>query len=253
MPGVGPAQKLIAREIREACGGDELGADARALDQGGVRPTQQPARIIGERCGRRERRPDEGRTPRRLQTVADDIANNQHGRIPRPLSHEIEVAADLFGDGRQEGRGKLQAGAPGQLGRGERIPDRAQILQFMLGHLKALTQHGEIRFAHRGFFAKPSDQRLLDVLSVIQVVDVALLSGHLGAQPPKLTLLSIGVFAHASILRAGHIVSHGTPVCPCTRPPRWGASQRPAGMPGQCVAVSVGSGCGSRTASRDPT
>ena len=132
MAGVGPAQELLAREIRDAGGGDELAAGAGALDQGGVRPTQQAAGIIGEGCGRGERRPDERCTPPRLQTVADDIADDQHGGILRPLSHQVEVAADLFGGG-QERRGKLQAGTLGQLGRGERIPDRAQILQLMLG------------------------------------------------------------------------------------------------------------------------
>ena len=100
----------------------------------------------------------------RLQTVADDIADDEHGGILRPLSHQVKVAADLFGGGGQERRSQLQAGAPGQLGRGERIPDRAQILQLMLGRLKALTQHGEIPFAHCGFFAKARDQRLLAVL-----------------------------------------------------------------------------------------
>ena len=197
MAGVGPAQELLVREIRDAGGGDELAADAGALDQGGVRPTQQAAGIIGERCGRGECRPDERCTPPRLQTVADDIADDQHGGILRPLSHQVKVAADLFGGGGQERRGKFQAGALGQLGRGERIPDRAQILQLMLRRLKALTQHGEIPFAHCGFFAQARDQRLLTVLSVIHIVDVALLGGNLGAQPPKLSFVFTGVFAHA--------------------------------------------------------
>ena len=53
----------------------------------------------------------------------------------------------------------------------------------MLGRLEALTQHDEILFAHRGLSAKARDQRLLAVLSIIQIVDGALLGGDLGAQP----------------------------------------------------------------------
>ncbi len=73
MAGVGPAQDLLAREIRDAGGGDELGADAGALDQGRVRPAQKAAGIVGEGCGRGEGRPDERGTPPRLQAVPDDM------------------------------------------------------------------------------------------------------------------------------------------------------------------------------------
>ena len=116
--------------------------------------------------------------------MADDVADDQHGGILRPLGHQVEIAADLFGGGGQEGRGQLQAGALGQLGWGERIPDRAQILQLMLGRLKALTQPGEIRFAHCGVFAKARDQRLLTVLSLIPITDVGPRADHLGMQSP---------------------------------------------------------------------
>jgi hypothetical protein len=43
----------------------------------------------------------------------------------------------------------------------------------MLGHFKARSQHGEIPFAHCRFVAQARDQRLLAVLSVIHIVDVA--------------------------------------------------------------------------------
>ena len=158
--------------------------------------------------------------------MADDIADDQHGGILGPLSHQVEVAADLFGGGGQERRGQLQARALRQLGRGERIADRAQILQLMLGRLKALTQHGEIPFAHCGFIAQARDQRLLAVLSVIHIMDVALLGGNLGAQPPKLSFVFTGLFAHAvrgtpceAARRACRIVSHRWPDCPFPRLP----------------------------------
>jgi hypothetical protein len=86
----------------------------------------------------------------------------------------------------------------GQLGRGQRVADRAQILQLMPGRCEALTQCGEVTFAYRGFFAKARDQLLLAVLEVIQVVDVAPLGGHLRAQPPKLLFVVVVVFAHAA-------------------------------------------------------
>jgi hypothetical protein len=92
----------------------------------------------------------------------------------------------------------------------------------MLGRLKALTQHGEIPFAHRGLSAKARNQRLLAVLSIIQIVDGALLGGHLGAQPTKLSFVSIGRLAHhvrctlvRSTSRSCRIVPHHSPRCRC--------------------------------------
>ena len=79
-----------------------------------------------------------------LQPVADDVADDQHGGVLRPFGHEVEVAADPLGGGGQEGRRQLQAGPLGQLGWGERVADRAQILELVLGRLQALAQHGEI-------------------------------------------------------------------------------------------------------------
>jgi hypothetical protein len=221
---VGPAQKLLAREIGDAGGGDELDAGTCTLDQGGVRPAQQSGWIVGERCGRREGCPDEGCTPRRLQTVADDVADDQHGGIHRPLGHQEEVAADLFGNGGQEGRGERQPRPLGQLGRRQRVSDRAQIVQLVLGDVEALLQHGEIPVAYLDFSAQARDQRLLALVQLIQIVDVTPLGRHLGAQPLKLSVVvSPGkVFAHdgrgtlvPSVSRAGHIVSHRPADCPC--------------------------------------
>ncbi|MEA2383807.1 MAG: hypothetical protein QOH72_3778, partial [Solirubrobacteraceae bacterium] len=42
-------------------------------------------------------------------------------------------------------------GTLGQLGRRERVPDRPQILELMLGGSKARTQDSEILLAHGGF------------------------------------------------------------------------------------------------------
>ncbi len=65
------AQDLLAREECDAGVRDELDADACPLDQGGVRPTQ----------------------------------------LLRSLGHQVEVAADLFRDRRQERSGQFQSGA----------------------------------------------------------------------------------------------------------------------------------------------
>ena len=83
----------------------------------------------------------------------------------------------------------------------------------MLRRLKTLTQHGKILFAHRGFIAESRDQRVLAVLQVIPIMDVALLSRNLRAQPPKLLIVLRTLFAHTrSIDSRGsgscRIVSH---------------------------------------------
>ena len=116
---------------------------------------------------------------RGLQAVTDDIADAQHGGVLRPLGQQVEVAADLFGGGRQERRGDFQPGTLGRSG-GVSASRIAQILQLMLGRLQALAQCGEVPFAYRGFVAKARDQILLAVLQV-QGVDVAPLGGHLRA------------------------------------------------------------------------
>jgi hypothetical protein len=96
----------------------------------------------------------------------------------------------------------------GQLGRRQRVSDRAQIVQLVLGDLEALMQRGEISVAYRDFLAKASDQRLLDMLSFVQIVHVPLLGGDRRSQPLKLPFVVLGVFAHASPLRAVGRVSH---------------------------------------------
>jgi hypothetical protein len=104
--------------------------------------------------------------------------------ILRPLSDKEEVPADPLGGGRKEGRGKLQAGTLGQLGRRQRIPDRTQILQLVLGHIKTRTQRDDLMVAHVGLFAKARDQRLLALLSLTQIADVAVSGISFGVQPP---------------------------------------------------------------------
>jgi hypothetical protein len=88
----------------------------------------------------------------------------------------------------------------GQLGWRQRVSDRAQIVQLVLGDLEALMQRGEISVAYRDLFAKASDQRLLDVVSLIEILHVALLGGELRPQLPKLSFVISGVSAHASPL-----------------------------------------------------
>jgi hypothetical protein len=70
--------------------------------------------------------------------VSDHIAYDQQRGILWAFGDQIEVAADLLRD-RDERGGQLQAGALGQSGRCERIPDRAQILQLVLRRVKTLT------------------------------------------------------------------------------------------------------------------
>jgi hypothetical protein len=91
----------------------------------------------------------------------------------------------------------MQAGALRQFGRGERIPDRAQILRFVLRRFQALTQQGEICFSHGGLCAQARIQDLLAALSSTAVDDVPRLGGRIGAQLTKLLLVLAGVFAHA--------------------------------------------------------
>ena len=124
-----------------------------------------------------------------VHAVADDVADDQDGGVLRPLGHEVEVAADVLGGG-QERRGELQAGALGQLGRGERVADRAQVLELVLGRLEALAQGREVLVAHRGLSPKTRDQRLLAVLVLVPIAGLALSRVDLRGQPPWLVFFS---------------------------------------------------------------
>jgi hypothetical protein len=116
--------------------------------------------------------------------------------VLRAFRDEVEVAADPFRVSGQKGGGKLQAGALGELGRGERIADRAQILQLVLGRFEPLVQRGEILIARGDLLAQAHDERVLEVIAIIHVVDVALLSGNFSAQSPELTIVAVGFHAH---------------------------------------------------------
>ena len=104
----------------------------------------------------------------------------------------------------------------------------------MLRRLKLLPQQDKIFIAHRGFIAESRDQRVLAVLQVIPIMDVALLGGNLRAQPvlqvisimdvallghnlraqpPKLLIILTTLFAHTRSIdsrgsRSCRIVSH---------------------------------------------
>ena len=127
--------------------------------------------------------------------------DDENGGILGPLSHQVEVAAYLLGDGGHEGRGEIQAGPLRQLGRGERITDRAQVLELMLGRIKAITQHGRIVIAQRRLVAKARDQRVLVALPAVGLADVAPLIGDLEAQLPELAIVSLRIIAHVGQLR----------------------------------------------------
>jgi 3',5'-cyclic AMP phosphodiesterase CpdA len=197
MAGVRPAQALLVRVIGHARGGDELGAGTGALDQGGVRPAQQPARVVGEGSGGGERRPHERRAAPGLHSVADHVAHDQQRGVLRPFGDQVEVAADLIGGG-HERRGQLQAGPPGQLGRGESVPDRSQIRQLVLGGLELLAQRTELLVAQLGLPAKLRDQRLLALLARVQIAAHARPYVSFGARPPQLCVLLVELVAHRS-------------------------------------------------------
>ena len=57
-----------------------------------------------------------------------------------------------------------------------------------------------------GFSAKARDQRLLAVLQLAHVVDVALAHVRFGVQPPKLRTLVVGLVAHDTIARSNEPV-----------------------------------------------
>ena len=128
--------------------------------------------------------------------MADDIADDENGGILGPLRHQVEVAAYPFGDGGQEGRGEIQAGPLRQLGRGKRIPNRAQVPELMLSRLETIPQRGRIVIVHRRLVAKARDQRVLTALSIVGLAAVAPLLVDLEAQLPKLAFVSLCFIAH---------------------------------------------------------
>jgi hypothetical protein len=74
MAGVGRAQELLAREIRNARGGDEVAAQGRRARSASYSP-YSPVGTDRRRTVRlRRTSSDERCAPRRLQTMADDIA-----------------------------------------------------------------------------------------------------------------------------------------------------------------------------------
>ena len=133
--------------------------------------------VVGERGGSGERSPHERRTPSGPQAVPDDIADDKHRGILGAFGDQVEVAADALG-GRHESRCELQSGALGQLGRGERIANRTQILKLVLGRPKTLAQRGELLVAHFGLSAKAGDQRFLAVLARTQMDLMSCVRGH---------------------------------------------------------------------------
>ena len=130
MPGVGPAQALAraGRYVMHATVTNSLAecrparpgrcSPSSAADAGSSENGAVAANVVRTNAARRAA----------CKPVPDDVADDQHGRVLRPLGDEVEVAADLLGSGGQEGRGQLQAGALGQLGWRERVADRAQVL-----------------------------------------------------------------------------------------------------------------------------
>ena len=71
--------------------------------------------------------------------MTDDVADDQDGGVLGSLGHEVEVPADslLGGD---KGGGKSHARTLGKLGWSERIPDRAELVELVLGGRESFTQ-----------------------------------------------------------------------------------------------------------------
>ena len=81
--------------------------------------------------------------------MPDDIADDQDRGVLRALGDEVEVAADPLG-GWQERRGEIDARPLGQLGRRQRVADRAEILELVLGRPELLSQVGQVVLAEAG-------------------------------------------------------------------------------------------------------
>ena len=138
--------------------------------------------------------------------MPDDVADHQQRGVLRPFGDQVEVAADLLGGG-HERRGQLQAGALGQLGRGERVADRPQVVQLVLGRPETLAQGRELLVAQLRLSTEPRDQRVLAILVLAHVADVVLARVDLGVQPPKLRPL-VHLFA---LHRSGAILPDRAP------------------------------------------
>ncbi|WP_187368890.1 hypothetical protein [Baekduia soli] len=106
--------------------------------------------------------------------MAGGIADNEHGGLLRSISDKVEVSADAFGGGGQEGRGEVEAGALRQLGGRKRIPDRPQILKLVLGGREPRAKRHEVLFPHIGLLAQPSNKPLVAVLALADVMKVPL-------------------------------------------------------------------------------
>lgn len=106
-----------------------------------------------------------------MQSVPDDIAHNQHGRVLRPFGDEIEVTAHALSGG-DERRRELETRALGQFERGQRVADRAQVLELVLGHVKAGAEVQQLGVAHARVAPQTPDQDVLVVLPSREVIVV---------------------------------------------------------------------------------
>jgi hypothetical protein len=94
---------------------------------------------------------------------------------------EVEVAADAVG-GWDEAGGEIDPGPLRELGRRERVPDRAQVLQLALRRSELLAESGQVGVAGAGLGAQPCDQRVLLHLVVVEAAQLAIALVTLGAQ-----------------------------------------------------------------------
>ncbi|MEO8690792.1 MAG: hypothetical protein ABI611_21575 [Solirubrobacteraceae bacterium] len=78
------------------------------------------------------------------------VTDDEDGGVLWSFGDEVEVAADALGGG-QARRDELDARPLGKLGRGQRITDRAEILELELGGPEPIAQVGHDILAGSGF------------------------------------------------------------------------------------------------------
>jgi hypothetical protein len=114
-----------------------------------------------------------------VQAVPHDVADDEDGRVLRPLSDQVERTADPLGGG-HEGGGQVHSGTLGQFERRERVADGAQVLKLVLGRVKPRTQRFDVGVADRCFAAKARDE----IVILLAGADVTTFSMFLVAPRP---------------------------------------------------------------------
>ena len=81
--------------------------------------------------------------------MAHNVADNQDGGVARPFHGEVEVAGDPLSSG-DESRRKLHTGTRGELWWRQRVTNRAQIRELLIGGPQPLSHVGQLTVADTG-------------------------------------------------------------------------------------------------------